>query len=148
MINSIGTHIKVKNFQKSKTFYLSLGFKPIFEYGPDCQVKEDYSGIVFEAGGGVLEIAGGHRAVKAATFQEKINSSKISLMIKVDSLETIKKFCQENQIEIAVTPRHYYWNTLEMVVKDPDGTVLVFVAPFTPESAKVLDVDETFATKP
>jgi uncharacterized glyoxalase superfamily protein PhnB len=125
-----------------------LSFKSIFEYGPDCQVKEDYSGIVFEAGGGVLEIADGHRAVKAATFKEHINSSKISLMIKVDSLETILGLCQNNHIEIAVSPRHYYWGTLEMVVKDPDGTVLVFVAPYTSKSAKALSADETFAVKP
>lgn len=147
MINSIGTHIKAADFQKSKTFYLSLGFKPIFEYGPDCQVQEDYSGIVFEAGGGVLEIANGHRAVKTATFKERVHSSKISLMIKVDSLETIQKLCQKNKINIAVLPRHYYWNTLEMVVKDPDGTVLVFIAPYTPKSAKILNADETFGQK-
>jgi len=148
MINNIGSHIKVSDFTKSKSFYLSLGFKPIFEYGPDCQAKEDYSGIVFEAGGGVLEIADGHRAVNPATFKEHINSSKISLMIKVDSLETIAGLCHQNHIDITVPPRHFYWGTLEMVVKDPDGAVLVFVAPYTKKSAKTLKPDETFAVKP
>ena len=92
-----------------------------------------------------MEIADGHRAVKAATFKEHINSSKISLMIKVDSLETIVNLCRKNKIDIAVSPRHYYWGTLEMVIKDPDGAVLVFIAPYTPESAKTLNADETFS---
>jgi hypothetical protein len=148
MINSIGTHLKVNNFSLSKKFYLSLGFKPVFEYGPQCQVQEDYSGIVFEAGGGVLEIADGHRAVKAEVFQSTINNSKISLMIKVDSLESIVNLCQKNNLKIAVTPRHYYWGTLEMVIKDPDGLVLVFIAPYNELSAKKLYADESFATKP
>ena len=70
MINAIGTHIKVKSIKKSETFYTNLGFKKIFEYGPDKSVKEDYNGIVFEHGGSKLEIADGHRAVNNKTFKE------------------------------------------------------------------------------
>jgi len=146
-INGIGTHIKVADFKKSVTFYKALGFKKAFEYGPEKSVREDYSGMVFEHGGCRLEIADGHRAVKPDVFRQKVNSSKISLMVNVESLTGVVKRCNREGIKIAVAPRHYYWGTLEMVVKDPDGVVLVFIAPYTTIEAKRLNADESWSVK-
>lgn len=148
MIHTIGVHIKTANFEKSKQFYTALGFNQVFAYGPEQAVKEAYNGATFQQGECKLEIAEGHRAVKPTVFKEKITSSKISLMINVDSLEDIISRCQKNNIEIAVGVRHYYWNTLELVVKDPDGVVLVFIQPYDKKTAQSLNADETFGKMP
>lgn len=136
-------HIKVADFEKSKLFYTQLGFKKVFEYGPGTSIPEDYSGIVFEHGGCKLELADGHRAVKKEVFTEKLRSSKISLMIQVNSLKKVIDICRKYSITIAVPPRHYYWGTLELVIKDPDGTVLVFICPYSDKEAKLVQADET-----
>jgi len=147
MINGIGAHIKVKNFKDSVAFYGALGFQKVFEYGPGTAIDEDYNGMVFEHNGCKLEIANGHRAVKSAVFQEDIQSSKISLMINVDSIDDIMAKCKIANIPLAVGPRHYYWGSIEMVLKDPDGTVLVFICPYSEEEAKKVAADEAFAVK-
>lgn len=159
IITSIGTHIKVSNFVKSKAFYEALGFKKVFEYGPDKTFEKDakgnlisatesYHGATFQHGGCKLEIADGHRAVKPEVFQEHIASSKISLMITINSMSEFINTCQKANISLAVNPRHYYWGTLEAVVKDPDGVVLVFIAPYSEEEAKKINADETWAIPP
>ena len=148
MIKSIGTHIKVKDFQKSLQFYEALGFQKVFEYGPDKTVKEAYSGTVFAIGDSKLEIANGHRAVKNEIFDKPMLDSKISLMFNVDSLRDIITRATTIGVTPAVVVRHYYWNTLEVVFKDPDGVVLVFIESFTPESALALNADETFGSPP
>lgn len=148
MINTMGVHIKVKNFKKSFAFYEALGFKKIFEYGPSKSALEDYGGVVFEHGGAKLEIADGHRAVKSLVFKESMPSSKISLMINVSDISEIIMNANKAGIPIAVGPRHYYRGTLEVVIKDPDGVVLVFISPYSKESAKKLKADESFAQKP
>lgn len=145
-INGIGTHIKVKDFERSKAFYKALGFRQVFAYGPTRIVKEDYNGVVFEHHGCKLEIAEGHRAVNPEVFQEQVRSSKISLMIFVDSLEGILARCRKAKIPIAVGPRHFYWGTLELIVKDPDGVVLVFIAPYDRKQAQRIHADETWAS--
>lgn len=144
-IKGIGIHIKVKDFKKSVRFYKNLGFKQVFEYGPGKKVQEEYNGIVYEHGGAKLEIADGHRAVKSAIFREKAQSSKLSLMIGVDSISHILDLCKRHKIPLAVGPRHYYWGTLEVVVKDPDGVVVVFVAPYSKKEAKEVGADESYA---
>lgn len=147
MINGIGIHIKVADFKKSEKFYLDLGFKKVFEYGPDKDVVEDYSGAVFDTGGANLEIADGHRAVKSKTFKETIKSSKISLMIGVDKLSDLIEVCGKAQIDIAVKPRHYYWGKLELVIRDPDGVILVFWSKYDKEEAIKIGADESWAIK-
>ncbi|EKD85552.1 MAG: hypothetical protein ACD_37C00692G0003 [uncultured bacterium] len=148
MINVIGVHIKVKDFKKSFVFYEALGFKKAFEYGPDKSVSEDYSGVIFEHGGAKLEIANGHRAVKGLVFKQSMPSSKISLMIGVSDISEIIMNANRAGISISVGPRHYYWGTLEVVIKDPDGVVLVFISPYSKEIAKKLKADESLAQKP
>ena len=67
-------------------------------------------------------------------------------MINVDNIHDLLDICQKNNIEIAVGPRHYYWNTIEIVLIDPDGVRLVFIAPYTPEEANLVKADEKFGT--
>jgi catechol 2,3-dioxygenase-like lactoylglutathione lyase family enzyme len=148
IIKNIGTHIKVANFEKSRKFYESLGFKKVFEYGPNKEVKEDYNGMVFEQGGCKLEVADGHRAVKPEVFKQLITSSKVSLMVSVDSISEFTETAKNAGIELAVGPRHYYWGTIEVVLKDPDGLVLVFIGPYSEEEAKKVSANETWAKPP
>lgn len=148
MINTIGTHIKVSNFAKSKTFYEALGFTKVFEYGPGTGAPEAYRGSTFMHGGCKLEIADGHRAVKQDVFKERISSSKMSLMINVDSIREIIDCAHKARIQLAVGPRHYYWGTLELVIRDPDGVVLVFISPYSQKEAQKIHADETFGVPP
>ncbi len=148
MIKTIGTHIKVKDFSKSLKFYEGLGFEKIFEYGPDKVVKEDYSGATFACGAAKLEIADGHRAVKPEVFMESVTSSKISLMVEVDSIGEIIERAHKMGVEPTTPVRHYYWGKLEVVFRDPDGVILVFTEPYTPESAKKLGASEEFGKPP
>jgi catechol 2,3-dioxygenase-like lactoylglutathione lyase family enzyme len=142
-INKIGIHINVKDFEKSKKFYLSLGFKSVFEYGPDLKLTdktapENYRGITFATPGGeaLLEIADGHVAVKDSVFEEDITSSKTSLMIHVNSVHEIMAIAKENEITLAKDPVCFHWGTTEIVIKDPDGLILVFISPSTDEDKK------------
>ena len=158
-IQHIGVHIKTANFARSKRFYELLGFQKIFEYGPDKTFEKDrsgklisapeaYHGTTFSHGGAKLEIADGHRAVKPEVFRESITSSKLSLMIAVNSISGLIDQCEKADIPLAVGPRHYYWGTLEVVVKDPDGVVLVFIAPYSKKEARKINADETLGKPP
>lgn len=144
MIKSIGVHIKARDFIKSKEFYTGFGFEKVFEYGPDQEVKEDYRGATFALGTAKIEVADGHRAVKPEVFEEVVGSSKISLMIEVESLtETIER--GKKMGLVPTTPvRHYYWGKLEVVYRDPDGVIVVFTQPYNPQDARALGADETF----
>lgn len=158
-IKGIGTHLKVSDFAQSRKFYQDLGFQKVFEYGPDKTFQNDnngnlisapeaYHGMTFQAGECKFEIADGHRAVKPQVFKEKITSSKVSLMVYVDHVSDIIERCKKVGIPLAVGPRHYYWGTLEVVIKDPDGFVLVFISPYTPEEAAEVHADETLGKPP
>ena len=148
MLKTIGTHIKVKDFAKSLKFYEGFGFEKIFEYGPDKEVKEAYSGATFACGTAKLEIADGHRAVKPEVFQESVRSSKISLMIEVDSLEEIIDRAKKMGLEPTTPVRHYYWGKIEVVYRDPDGVIVVFTQPYNEADAKSLGASEEFAKMP
>lgn len=140
IIKKIGTHVKVSDFKKSRAFYEALGFQPIFEYGPgleltDKTAPEKYSGVTFatDDGTALFEIADGHVAVKPEVFKERITSSKVSLMVRVGSLEEIMERAEKAGISLAKEPVNYHWGTTEIVIRDPDGFILVFVAPTTEE---------------
>lgn len=148
MIKAIGAHIKVRDFARSLAFYEGFGFTKIFEYGPDKEVKEDYRGATFAVGQAKLEIADGHRAVKSEVFQETVGSSKISLMVEVESLVDIIARAHKMGLEPAVGVRHYYWGKLEIVYRDPDGVIVVFTQPYNKEDAKMLGADETLGKPP
>jgi catechol 2,3-dioxygenase-like lactoylglutathione lyase family enzyme len=144
MIKSIGTHIKAKDYKASRAFYEGFGFPVIFEYGPDKEVKEEYSGVTFAVGAAKLEVADGHRAVKPKTFKEQINSSKISLMVEVESLGEVIERGEKLGLTPTTQVRHYYWGKLEVVYRDPDGVIVVFTQSYNPEDAKKLRADETW----
>lgn len=137
MISQFGIHLKVTDFKKSLFFYKKLGFKEFFAYGGKKFLEsfgnsiptapEKYNGVVFKINNTLFEIADGHIAVKPEVFKQKIESSKISAMIQVGSLYEIIKICKKNRFKIAVQPRIFPWGTREMVIKDPDGFVLVFM---------------------
>lgn len=137
MIKQFGIHLKVIDLNRSLVFYKSFGFKEVFAYGEKKflsqfektipTVPEKYCGTVFTIGDTLFEIADGHMAVKPEVFKEKIKSSKLSAMIHVDSLEAIIKICKKYGYKISVPPRKFPWGTKELVIKDPNGFVLVFI---------------------
>lgn len=141
-ISSIGTHIKVQDIERSRAFYESLGFKPVFGMGSDDfraslpeaikSVPEDYNGVVYEIDdGSTYEIADGHVGVKNQdVFSEEIANEKVSAMIRVDSLVDL---FSNKHLDIVFPVRHYYWGTIEVALRDPDGYVLVFIAQFSSE---------------
>jgi len=136
-VNKFGIHIKVSNFDKSYKFYKKFNFKELFAYGPKSFInkidkkiptaKEKYRGLVFELGSSLFELAEGHIAVKPSVFKEDIKSSKISAMIHIDKIDNLIKICSRENIKISVPERIFPWGTKELVIKDPDGFVLVFI---------------------
>ena len=143
-IKKLGTHVKVSNFTKSRAFYEALGFKSIFEYGPDLKftdktAPENYRGITFatDDGNALFEIADGHIAVKSDVFKEHIPSSKVSLLIQVESLEDIMHRAKIAGISPAKDPVNYHWGTTEIIYRDPDGLILVFSTPTKEEYKKL-----------
>jgi len=139
-ITGFGAHIKVSDIKKSREFYESLGFKAVFGYGDEewkaslpkdiPSAPEKYRGIVFAIGDNAkLEIADGHVGVKHQdVFKKTIENEKISAMVNVKSL--LPLFSNEH-IRLSFPVRHYYWGTLEAAFRDPDGFVLVFIAPYS-----------------
>lgn len=134
-LKKFGIHIKTKNFDASLKFYQKFGLVPIFVYGPESflnkfngvhHAKEEYRGITFELGAALLELGEDHIAIKKEVFQEKIASSKVSAMIDVANLDTVREICLANEFEIAKEEVEYPWGTKELVVRDPDGFILVF----------------------
>ncbi len=148
MINTIGVHIKARDFVKSRAFYEGFGFPVVFEYGPDKRVKEDYNGVTFAVGSAKLEVADGHRAVKPETFKEVVASSKISLMVEVESLADIISRAEKMGLSPITPVRHYYWGKLEVVYRDPDGVIVVFTQPYDAKTAKTLGASEEFGKPP
>lgn len=146
-ITEFGIHLKVADIMKSRAFYESLGFQPVFAYGDDefratlpaglQSAPERYRGITYKIGDSAhLEIADGHVAVPAReVYQEKISSPKISAMVRVKSLLPL---FNNPLVNIKVPVRHYYWGTIEAVFRDPDGFVLVLIAPFTQQELQEL----------
>ena len=149
----IGVHISTKDMAASRKFYETIGFTPVFGYGPEEYLKtlpvgcptapEKFRGISYKlADGGDLEITDGHPAIKPEVFKETVNSGKISAMIRVESVVPL---IEEYKDRIKFPVRHYYWNSIEVALRDPDGFVLVFIAPFSDKELadvkKLVDVE-------
>jgi catechol 2,3-dioxygenase-like lactoylglutathione lyase family enzyme len=136
-VEAIGTHIKVRSIEASRSFYEAIGFVPVFAYGdPDFlatipsgigTAPERYRGITYAASkGGTLEIAEGHIAVPdSRVYKEEVTSPKVSAMVTVSSLAPLLK---SGALRPKFPVRRYYWGTIEVAVRDPDGFVVVFVA--------------------
>lgn len=141
-VTAFGVHIKVKDLDASREFYEDyLGLEPIFAYGNDAfrgtfegvdTAPDSYRGVSYGLPGGTrIEIAEGHVAVKdRAPFEETIVSPKISAMITVASLAAL---LERTPLRPKNPARHYYWGTIEMVLRDPDGWVIVLITDYTPE---------------
>jgi len=162
-----GLHIKVKDITASRKFYEDLlDLVPVFGYG-DAEFRstlpaaipsvmndgfpgapERYRGVTYEpAPQCPIEIAEGHIGVpNQAVFREPITSPKVSAMMRVASLLPLVR---EKGLRPVFPIRHYYWGTIEIAIKDPDGFVLVIIAPFSEgeleELRKLVDVEEVLA---
>jgi len=137
----IGVHIKVRDIHQSREFYESLGFKPAFGYGDeafratlpkDCpSAPERYHGVTYRlADNAELEIADGHIAVQDSVFSEVVTGPKVTGMIRVKSVVPILDIAL-SQVKFPV--RKYYWGSIEVALRDPDGFVLIFIAPASDE---------------
>jgi catechol 2,3-dioxygenase-like lactoylglutathione lyase family enzyme len=130
-----GIHLKVRDFEASLNFYTKFGFIPTFAYGPKdfctqftgiSTAAEKYRGITFAIGNALLELGEDHIAIKPEVFQERITSSKVSAMVDVSSLLEVRKICELNDFEITKPETSYPWGMRELVIRDPDGFILVF----------------------
>lgn len=147
-ITGLGINVKVRDIQASRRFYESLGFVPVFAYGdeqflatlpagtPSAPSKKP-KGIHYSLYGDAdrkyvvaeLELVADHIVLKNNTsFSEVITSPKLSAMIHVQTLLPI--ITNEN-VDITFPIRKYYWGSIEVALRDPDGFVLVFITPFT-----------------
>lgn len=161
-ITGLGLHIKVKDIQASRALYESLGFTPVFAYGDadflatipsgTPNAPEHYRGVAYKAFAdeaktitiAELEIAEDHIALKnKQDAKETIASAKISAMLRVKSL--VPLFSNTN-VNLVFPVRHYYWGTIEAAFRDPDGFVVVCIAPFSQEEldavSKLTSVEE------
>jgi catechol 2,3-dioxygenase-like lactoylglutathione lyase family enzyme len=141
-VTGIGIHVKVADIGKSRQFYESLGLRAVYAFGDDefrASLPKDvaasarpsrHCGIIFAIGENAqLEIADGHPAVsERSTYTDRIATPKVSAMIHVDSLVPL---FSNPLVEIKFPVRRYYWGTIECAFRDPDGFVLVFIAPFS-----------------
>lgn len=138
-VTGIGIHLKVRDIAKSRVFYESLGLQPAFAYGDSAFVQsfpkgmptapEKYRGVTYHTPTGDIEIAEGHIAVsKREVFAEQITSPKLSAMLKVESLVPVLK---QKTFQLKFPVRHYYWGTIEAAFRDPDGFVIVAIAPYS-----------------
>jgi catechol 2,3-dioxygenase-like lactoylglutathione lyase family enzyme len=153
----IGIHLKVKDIKVSRDFYEKLGFTPVFGYGSEefrktlpegCpSAPERYQGVTYKlVDSADLEIADGHIAAKPEVFGETITSAKVSAMIKVKSVVPVIE-AYKDRIKFPV--RHYYWNTIEVALRDPDGFVLVFITHVSEgELARVKELVEVESVNP
>jgi catechol-2,3-dioxygenase len=134
-ISKLGIHIKVSDIARSRAFYEALGFQKVFEYGPGTSVTEAYSGTTYGVGdSALLEIADGHVGIEdKGVFKQPITSPKTSLMVNVDSLVPVLTAARSHGIAHSGKTTWYHWNTLETIIRDPDGCVLVFIAPYSEE---------------
>jgi catechol 2,3-dioxygenase-like lactoylglutathione lyase family enzyme len=143
-----GVHVKVADIKRSRDFYEGLlDFKPSFAYGPPeflatipegvGTAPEKYPGVLYEAvNGAPFEIAADHIAIEdKSVFKTPMETAKISSFMRVASLVPLlveKKFRPKFPV------RHYYWNTIEAVFRDPDGFVIVLTVAYSEEEAESL----------
>lgn len=138
----IGINIKAKDINASREFYEGLGFVPVFGYGdPDFiatlpqgagSAPEKYRGVTYRlTDHAELEVAEGHVAVKPEVFKQEITGPKISAMIRVKSVVPVIEHIGADNISFPV--RKYYWGSVEVALKDPDGFVLIFISEATDE---------------
>lgn len=158
LVTGLGIHIKVASIDASRAFYENiLELKPIFAYG-DTEflttvpsgvptAPEKYRGVTYEVGGARLEIADGHIAVSDEfVFSNRVDSPKVSAMVQVSSLVPL---LEDRKLVPNSPVKKYYWGTIEMVVRDPDGWVIVLISPYSDaEWGRVAELTETLEVNP
>lgn len=148
----LGMHIKVRDVAASRSFYEDrLGLAPVFGYGDDefratlptdipsilndglPGAPERYRGVTYEpTPTSPLEIADGHIAVprdeRRSVYESAVDGPKVSAMLRAESLVPL---IRDKGIVPSFPVRHYYWGTIELALKDPDGFVIIVIAPFS-----------------
>jgi len=154
--SGVGIHLKVADLSASRAFYEGvLDLAPVFGYGsPEFRrtlpseiasvtgdglpgAPERYCGVTYEpTPQSPIEIAEGHIAVPdPKVFRDRILTPKVSAMMRVDSLLPLAR---DKGIRPKFPVRHYYWGTLEMALKDPDGFVIILIAPYSEQEFEAL----------
>jgi len=147
--NGCGVHVKVSDIGNSRDFYEGvLDLIPVFGYGDDEFRKtlpeaipsvtgdglpgapERYRGVTYEpTPQSPLEIADGHIAVPDPNvFKTPMPGPKITAMLRAESLIPIVR---DKGVRPKFPVRHYYWGTIEIALKDPDGFVIIVIAPYS-----------------
>jgi hypothetical protein len=140
-MTSFGIHHKVADIAASRLFYEGLGLTPHFGFGDEefraslpegCGFSpEVYRGVIYKIGNSAeLEIAEGHVCVGPEVFTEQITSSKCSAMLRVASLVPL---LEAGGLDPIVPVRRFYWGSIEIVLRDPDGFIIVVISPDSPE---------------
>lgn len=151
----LGIHLKVADIAKSRDFYEGvLGLAPARASGSDdfrstlpsslpSRVNDGLPGspdqwnsVTYQPSESAqLEIGDGHPAVALQVFLEAVESPKISAMLHAESLLPLVR-------EGGVRPSYplcvYPWGTVELTLRDPDGFVIVVIAPATEAEVSAL----------
>ena len=127
-ISHLGVNLKVRDYEKSRAFYDALGFRKLFEFGPEAKEHSKFRGTFYQVGNALLEVSEGHMAVRPEVFAAPVESSKVSLMVYVESLVPILDILEAQRVAISVRPRQFPWGQIGVAVKDPDGFVIVFLS--------------------
>lgn len=127
-LTHLGVNLKVRDFDASRAFYDAFGFRRLFAFGPESDEQSPFRGQFYQVGDTLFEISEGHMAVKPEVFAAPVPDSKVSLMVYVESLVPVLETCERHAVEIHVAPRLFPWGQIGVVVKDPDGFVVVFLS--------------------
>lgn len=112
----LSSRVLLRPRDRSRTldFYERVLALPIYrEFGP-----ESARGVVFFAGGGLLEVSGRSDAGGTDATQ---------LWLQVRDLGVTHSHLAEHGVPIEEPPRQMPWGLHEMRARDPDGRLLVFV---------------------
>lgn len=151
----LGIHLKVRNITESRSFYEdALGLDPIRGAGtPEFRRSLPVS-LASKPGDGLpgspdtwnsvtyqptpnaeLEIGDGHPAVDSDVFKRGVEGPKVSAMLHVDSLVPLMR---DRGVHPTYPVRVYPWGSVEVVLKDPDGFVVVLIAPASDDELATL----------
>jgi len=134
-ITALGVHLKVADLARSQAFYDAFGFQ---------QLGTFQDGVIYGVGGvALLELNARHPAIAPEIFQSRITSAKTSLMVHVPSLLPVLTAAERAHILLAVPPHRFPWKTIEVVIRDPDGFVVVFIAPDTEDEFRQVQARTT-----
>ena len=143
----LGVHLKVRDIAKSRSFYEGLlGLVPMRGSGDDAfratlpqslpsraddglpGAPDHWCSITYEPSPSAeLEIADGHPAVTDdAVFAGVVDGPKVSAMLHAESLVPLLR---DRGVVPSYPVRRYAWGTIELVLRDPDGFLVVVIAP-------------------